>query len=134
MKFPQPQGGDAHEYFGPEVKNSHLRPFYALPGFDNAFPVAYTVTKWGCSSAGRALQSHCRGQGFESPQLHQFGVHKFGAVAQLGERLNGIQEVRGSNPLSSTTFPENKGLPSCGEGLFGYTTGCRLFDCAIQSG
>ena len=26
-----------------------------------------------------------------------------GAVAQLGERLNGIQEVRGSNPLSSTT-------------------------------
>ena len=25
-----------------------------------------------------------------------------GAVAQLGERLNGIQEVRGSIPLSST--------------------------------
>ncbi len=25
----------------------------------------------GCSSDGRALQSHCRGQGFESPQLHQ---------------------------------------------------------------
>ena len=24
-----------------------------------------------------------------------------GAVAQLGERLNGIQEVRGSSPLSS---------------------------------
>src|SRR5690606_41725241 len=23
-----------------------------------------------CSSAGRALQSHCRGQGFESPLLH----------------------------------------------------------------
>ena len=27
-----------------------------------------------------------------------------GAVAQLGERLNGIQEVRGSIPLSSTTL------------------------------
>ena len=27
-----------------------------------------------------------------------------GGVAQLGERLNGIQEVRGSIPLSSTTF------------------------------
>src|SRR5690606_31299111 len=26
-----------------------------------------------------------------------------GAVAQLGARLNGIQKVRGSNPLSSTT-------------------------------
>ena len=24
----------------------------------------------GCSSAGRALQSHCRGQGFDPPQLH----------------------------------------------------------------
>ena len=24
----------------------------------------------GCSSAGRALHSHCRGQGFEPPQLH----------------------------------------------------------------
>ncbi len=27
-----------------------------------------------------------------------------GAVAQLGERLNGIQEVRGSIPLSSTSI------------------------------
>src|SRR5215208_1992896 len=26
----------------------------------------------GCSSAGRALQSHCRGQGFDPPQLHCF--------------------------------------------------------------
>ena len=25
-----------------------------------------------------------------------------GGLAQLGERLNGIQKVRGSNPLSST--------------------------------
>ena len=28
-------------------------------------------------------------------------VRRFGAVAQLGERLNGIQEVRGSIPLGS---------------------------------
>jgi hypothetical protein len=28
-----------------------------------------------------------------------------GAIAQLGERLNGIQKVRGSNPLSSTNDP-----------------------------
>ncbi len=27
-----------------------------------------------------------------------------GAIAQLGERLNGIQEVRGSTPLGSTSF------------------------------
>src|SRR5260370_42159580 len=25
---------------------------------------------WGCSSVGRARQSHCRGQGFEPPHLH----------------------------------------------------------------
>jgi hypothetical protein len=27
-----------------------------------------------------------------------------GVLAQLVERLNGIEEVRGSNPLGSTTF------------------------------
>jgi hypothetical protein len=26
---------------------------------------------WGCSSAGRALAWHARGQGFDPPQLHQ---------------------------------------------------------------
>ncbi len=29
---------------------------------------------------------------------------KFGALAQLGERYNGIVEVRGSIPLGSTKF------------------------------
>jgi hypothetical protein len=28
----------------------------------------------------------------------------FGAIAQLGERLHGMQEVRGSTPLGSTKF------------------------------
>ncbi len=31
-----------------------------------------------------------------------FKLLHFGAVAQLGERLNGIQEVDGSIPFSST--------------------------------
>ena len=30
----------------------------------------FPSTHRGCSSAGRALHSHCRGQGFEPPQLH----------------------------------------------------------------
>ena len=30
--------------------------------------------------------------------------HGDGGVAQLGERLNGIQEVRGSTPLISTKY------------------------------
>jgi chitin disaccharide deacetylase len=36
-----------------------------------------------------------------SPSLEQ-GSIKLGVVAQLGARLNGIQKVRGSNPLNST--------------------------------
>ena len=37
-----------------------------------------------------------------------------GAVAQLGERLNGIQEVRGSIPRGSTTrLPENRDPRYC---------------------
>ena len=32
-----------------------------------------------------------------------------GAVAQLGARLNGIEEVRGSNPLGSTRKAPHKG-------------------------
>jgi hypothetical protein len=34
-----------------------------------------------------------------------FSVAPDGVVAQLVERLNGIQEVRGSNPLGSTIRP-----------------------------
>ena len=29
---------------------------------------------WGCSSVGRALAWHARGQGFNSPQLHQMSL------------------------------------------------------------
>jgi hypothetical protein len=34
----------------------------------------------------------------------RFGLAPVGVVAQLVERLNGIQEVRGSNPLGSTSI------------------------------
>ena len=34
-----------------------------------------------------------------------------GAIAQLGERLNGIQEVRGSTPLGSTNDFKALGRP-----------------------
>ena len=35
--------------------------------------VGYEVpTKWGISTVGSALHSHCRGQEFESPMLHQY--------------------------------------------------------------
>jgi hypothetical protein len=42
----------------------------------------------------------------------QASVRCSGAVAQLGERLNGIQEVGGSTPLGSTNLrkPGSAGL------------------------
>ncbi len=39
----------------------------------------------------------------ESEQLATENL-KYGGIAQLGERLNGIQEVSGSIPLISTNF------------------------------
>jgi hypothetical protein len=36
---------------------------------------------------------------------------KNGAVAQLGERMNGIHEVRGSIPLGSTNIYNELGRP-----------------------
>ena len=47
--------------------------------------------------------------GFEGKQSYRPSQNG-GAVAQLGERVNGIDEVRGSNPLSSTMM--------CGNGCF----------------
>ena len=41
-------------------------------------------------------------------ELHILNKNNYGAVAQLGERVNGIHEVRGSIPLSSTI----KGKPA----------------------
>ena len=35
----------------------------------------------------------------------KFALTRIGAVAQLGERLHGMQEVRGSIPLGSTMNP-----------------------------
>ena len=74
----------------------------------------------GCSSAGRALRSQCRGQEFDPPHLHQL----LGGLAQLGERLHGMQEVSGSIPLSST---KNSGSPSSrGPGHDPFTVGTAV--------
>ncbi len=47
-----------------------------------------------------------------------------GVVAQLGERLNGIHEVRGSIPLSSTNLHQDRRLLS-GPAVFVYLVFCR---------
>ena len=49
-----------------------------------------------------------------------------GAVAQLGERLNGIQEVEGSIPFGSTKFLNQLQLANlyCGEFAYSLTPCC----------
>ena len=56
----------------------------------------------GLASEDRIRYEH----GPPGPRIFGTGSSKFGAIAQLGERLNGIQEVTGSIPVSSTQNPE----------------------------
>ena len=89
-------------------------------------PVAFGHKGWGLSSAGRALPWHGRGHRFDPVRLHQsyFLIGRKpglvageiiyrrdpkmasaiddGALAQLGERFHGMEEVIGSIPLGST--------------------------------
>ena len=54
-----------------------------------------------------------------------------GGVAQLGERLNGIQEVRGSIPLTSTG-PEVRGC-MCGNSSVGRAQPCQGWGRGFES-
>jgi hypothetical protein len=71
------------------------------------------------------------------PKFSQFGsfavcTEIFGGIAQLGERLHGMQEVSGSIPLTSTSLseelllvlsPSSRGL---GHHPFTVSTGVRI--------
>ncbi len=57
------------------------------------------------ASLERYAASHSRPLTIILGSLKRLGsafLKKFGAIAQLGERLHGMQEVSGSIPLSST--------------------------------
>jgi hypothetical protein len=61
-------------------------------------------TTWGYSSAGSASYTvnHPKTQGRLNGIKNRIISAQHGGIAQLGERLNGIQEVSGSIPLIST--------------------------------
>ncbi len=101
----------------------------------------------GCSSDGRALQSHCRGQGFDSPQLHQFTTHirRFSAVfcclnfghpsshpssrhgpGQLGTDEGGRSQRRNSLPMPSRVVREETGAKSVKGPAAGVRTTSRV--------
>ena len=77
---------------------------------------------------------HGRDRGFESRRLRQSTSYRYGAIAQLGERLNRTQEVRGSTPLSSTKRPpeRNYGRTGCAgssvDRVPDYESGGRRFE------
>ena len=58
---------------------------------DKPFLFAYIrFDFWGCSSVGRALEWHSRGQGFDSPQLHHFSNRRhFGRLhtLEIGDKV-----------------------------------------------
>ena len=56
-------------------------------------------------------------------------VIRLGGVAQLVERLNGIQEVRGSTPLISTTAEKTNPILS---GSFSFRGLCTAMPCRLR--
>ena len=61
----------------------------------------------GYSSVGRALQSHCRGQGFESPYLHHNDVIQFLNI--LRSEKSGRYCVGITNDLDRRLMEHNSG-------------------------
>ena len=68
---------------------------------------------WGRSSAGRALHSHCRGQEFDPPRLHQtsqiFAPRMSSALAS-----SLVRKTRGKDLLRAGRSLKNKGDCTCG--------------------
>ena len=83
-------------------------------------PLLKCSHRWfGSLTRARATVDKIGGQRFlfESGSL-PFFVGKIGVLAQLVERLNGIEEVRGSNPLgSSLRSAKEHRLPKGAPGL-----------------
>ena len=57
------------------------------------------------AAAANARTKACTLLTVPEPSLYNFVLSSRGAIAQLGERLHGMQEVGGSIPPGSTTFP-----------------------------
>jgi hypothetical protein len=85
-------------YIGPPSSSGQgHRPFTAKAPVQ----IRLGVPVWGCSSAGRALEWHSRGQGFDSPHLHHFIVAGW---SSLVARRAHNPKVVGSNPAPATIW------------------------------
>jgi hypothetical protein len=55
---------------------------------DDIFNALIRFNLGGCSSAGRALAWHARGQEFDPPQLHHFYNNKFSSAEVVEDDVN----------------------------------------------
>ena len=90
--------------------------------FESPASTSFTTPAWrGLYKRGLKCQEKCIDKISDrmlmvSSRLTEVNGH--GVVAQLGERLNGIQEARGSTPLSSTSISQGLRSPSGHNPLF----------------
>ena len=64
-----------------------------------------------------------RGDAYSHSSLSRFARSSIGVLAQLVERLNGIEEVRGSNPLGSISLVCHPGAGAAEEKAAGGRNG-----------
>jgi len=131
------------------------------PGRIPCSPRAGRIGRWGRrprgrSSVGRALQWHCRGQGFDSPRLHRskfgtMGCRRLGAgplPPSLGKWSGGFQEARGRLPClhsgnrsahkvtGCVARPErivSRSVRSCGNSSVGRAQPCQGWGRGFES-
>ena len=79
-----------------------MSPLYSIIQFDSTFVNAHIplIKRKKLELFLGKLLTNKNTYGIISPLRKATSI--FGGIAQLGERLNGIQEVRGSTPLIST--------------------------------
>ena len=90
--------------WNPEIRQRYEELVSAtVPKFGNTFG---NTTQLATLSGGAKVSHHdcLQGEGIVAKTCYNLSAKSRGAVAQLGERFNGIEEVGGSSPPSSTKF------------------------------
>lgn len=80
--------------------------------------------RWGHSSVGRALEWHSRGQGFDSPWLHQFFLHRVESLSPGQLCPGGCESIPAAFPGPSGTVPAAAGAQAAAVQAGDVVQGC----------